>query len=188
MRKVVGVLLMGIVVGGFVLSRKSMFTNQDAFMGNSHQKEVNHDKKILEIEEAIQKEYPGMPEDVIEVHNELMKVFYGADIGEEAVYDYARTIRLLYASDFLDLNSLEKQVADLKSERETLTTLKLELVVSKIEEIYLLKDEEGNESEAEVYVKHTTNQGSINRIYDLVKEDGLWKIKSWENQEDTDAQ
>lgn len=185
MRKVAGFLLMGIVVGVFFLSRKNMFTNQDAFMGNNHQKEVSHDKKILEIEKATLEEYPAIPEDVIKIHNELMDVFYGADIGEEAICDYARTIRGLYTADFLSLNSLEKQVEDLKKERETIEALKLELVASRIQEIYLIKDEEGNESEAQVYVKHTTNQGSINRIYDLVKEDGLWKIKTWENQKES---
>lgn len=184
MRKIIGFLLMGVVIGGFILIMSRRFAGQEVLIGSSQQKEISQDKKILEIEQEIQANYPAKPESMIEIHNELMKIFYSADLGEEGIADYARTVRMLYASDFLALNPLENQITDLKRERETIASLKLELITSDVKEIYFLKDEKGNESEAEVIVRHTTNQGSINRIYHLMQEDGQWKIKTWENQKE----
>lgn len=183
MRKVIGILLMVICVAVYLISMRGKVQSDKVNHGGEAATSVSSEKKIAQIEKKIDTAYPDKPTEVIAIHNELMKIFYGNMSTSESLEDYARTIRKIYSTELQSLNSLETQIQDLEAEKEYIDATDITLVASEVKEVYVLKDEKGKETKAEVNVMHTTNQGSVNRTYFLVNEDGVWKINAWENQE-----
>lgn len=186
MRKMIGVLMMVVVVGGFIMATRGRIIDNGRQTQNTDNQEAESNQKIATIEEQLDTNYPTEPAEVIATHNELMKTLYGRITISETLENYIRTIRKLYSTNFLDLNAHDKQLKDLESEMQTIESLKIDLVSSEIKTIYVLKDEEGKEMTAKVKVRHTTNQGNIDRIYFLINEEGLWKINAWENEYNTE--
>lgn len=185
MRKTIGVLLMVAVVGGFVWMMKDKLpvAEKAEVATNQNPKKVDATKEIDRIAKQIEKDYPSDAEAVVELHNELMGICYRYSMDEKDVKNYAHTIRQLYSNKFKELNPEETQIEALNKERETMGTEQMELITSKITEIYVAQDDQGEEMSAEINVAHATNLGGTVRTYLLIKEDGLWKINGWETME-----
>ena len=181
MRKVIGILTIVIVIAIYVISMGGK--TQRGTTPKEVTTSVNGDRKITQIEEEIDTAYPEKPAGVVALHNELMKILYSDISNSETLEDYARTIRKIYSEELQNLNSLETQVKDLKTEKAYIESIDMILIASEIKEVYISKNEEGHEDKAEVNVIHATNQGTLNRTYFLVNEEGSWKINAWENQE-----
>lgn len=181
MRKLIGVLIIVFVVGIYILSMRGKIQS----VQNENKESVSEQTytTIAQIEKKIDTAYPEKPAHVVALHNEMMKIFYTPLTSNETLEDYARTIRKLYTTELQQLNSVEAQVSELETEKAYVESIELKLVVSEITEIYISKDQDGNEKEAEVNVRHVTSQGTLYRTYFLINEDGLWKINAWENQQ-----
>lgn len=184
MRKLVGVLLIAVCVGGGIwmswgkMNRPSGDSDKQATQ-NKASKSV--EAKIDEIDKKIEEHYPEKVKEIVEIHNELMAIAYKYPMNEEETEKYVKTIRKLYSLEFLEINPEEMQIEALNKERESMSEESMELIASNIDEVYIAQDNDGKEVSAEVNVLHATNQGSLERTYLLVKEEGLWKINGWEN-------
>lgn len=183
MRKVIGILIIVFVIGFYILSMRGKIQSVQNENQSGETVSVENYTTIAQIEKKIDTSYPEKPAHVVALHNELMKIFYSQLASNETLEDYARTIRKLYTTELQGLNSIELQVLDLETEKAYIDSIELRLLVSEIAEVYISKDQEGHEEEAEVNVKHVTSQGTLYRTYFLINEDGLWKINAWENQE-----
>ena len=182
MRKTMGILLMVVVVGGFVwmIKDKLPIAEKTEAITEQNPNKVDATKEIDKIAKQIKKDYPSDAEAVVELHNELMGICYRYSMNEKAVKSYVDTIRQLYSNKFKELNPEDAQIQALNKEYETMDTEQMELIASKITEIYVAQNDQGEEISAEVNVAHATNLGGTTRTYLLVKEDGLWKINGWE--------
>lgn len=185
MRKMVAILLMIVVVGvGAFWMKNQMASNEadgeNTIASQSSDKKSSGEKQIEAIDQQIESTYPEKPEDVIELHNQLMGICYKYRLDEEDIKQYVKTIRKIYSNAFEELNPEDSQVSAITKERQTMSQDEMELVASKITKIYIAQGENGEEVSAEVNVTHATNKGSSERIYYLVKEEGLWKINGWE--------
>lgn len=187
MRKIIGILIMVLVIAIYVIAMRGKIQDYKGEAQNEVTQAVGSDKKIMQIEEEIDTGYPEKPTEVVALHNELMKIFYSQMPTSETLEDYARTIRKIYSSELQSLNSLEAQVRDLETEKAYIESAGITLVTSEIKEVYISKDEKGNQDKAEVNVIHATNQGILYRTYFLINEEGAWKINAWENQEATNT-
>lgn len=181
MRKVIGILIIVFVVGFYILSMGGKIHSIQNENQNEKTVSVETYTTIEQIDKKLDTAYPEKPAQVVALHNELMKIFYSQLPSNETIVDYARTIRKIYATEFQELNSVETQVSALETEKAYIDSVELNLVASEITEVYISKDQEGNEEEAEVNVRHVTNQGTLYRTYFLINEDGLWKINAWES-------
>ncbi len=179
MRQLVGALLAIVVIGVFIVSVQ----NRGADDKTQQAIKQERGEAIIQIEEEIDASYPSEPVEVVEAHSKLMKLLYGSSNGlaGEMLEDYVRTIRKLYSADFLNLNPYEKQLESLQTEMSDIQSSKMKLLSNQTKEIYIIKDETGKETRAEINVNHVTNGANIIRTYYLVKESGMWKINSWED-------
>lgn len=179
MRQLAGILLMLVVVGVFIVSVQ----NRGADDKTQQAAKQERGEAIIQIEEIIDTSYPSAPVGIVEAHSELMKILYGnrSALTDEMLEDYVRTIRKLYSTNFLNLNPHEKQLESLKTEMSDIQSSKMKLLTNETKEIYIIKDETGKETRAEINVNHVTSQASIIRTYYLVKESGMWKINSWKD-------
>ena len=180
MRKVIGILMLVIVVGGYILMSKNQYSNEAGNVTQQSQKGNNVEAKLEEINQKIDSDYPADAKGVVELHNELMSVGYQYPMSDSEIEDYAMTIRKIYTQGFNDLNSEESQITELKKEHQNMKTDKMELVASEIIEIYVAKNDAGEDVSAEINVMHATSIGGTERTYFLSKENGLWKINGWE--------
>lgn len=184
MRKLIGVLLIVVCVGGGIWMSfgRTNQKSENADKTVTQNKEANSiEAKIDEIDQKIENDYPEKAKDIVEMHNELMAIAYKYPMDEEAVKKYVKTIRKIYGLEFLEINPEEVQIKTLNEERQAMSEEEMELITSNIDEVYVAKDSDGEEVSAEVNVLHATSQGSLGRTYLLVKEDGLWKINGWES-------
>ena len=184
MRKLIGVLLMVVCVGGGIWMS---FGRNGQFKEDSEKRTLQSENvksaaaKIDEIDKEIENNYPEKVKDVIEIHNELMAIAYKDPMDDDTVKKYVKTIRKIYGLEFLEMNPEEEQIKELNKERQTMSEQRMELIASNIDDVYVAQDDKGEEVSAEVNVLHGTNQGSLPRTYFLIKEDELWKINGWEN-------
>lgn len=165
MRKgiMIGVMIL-IVIGYIFMVRGKFETNE-----TSIQEQVTP--------EQIVEKMPETPEDLILAHNRLMKMSYNSQTKEEDIPELVEAMRKLYSQEFLALNTAEGQEEVLREELLLNGVSKLYLLDSKLE--YIKYNEK--EDEAEAVVLHQTTKGDQTRTYDLIKEDGIWKIHGWEN-------
>ena len=183
MRKVIGILIIVFVIGFYIIAVRGKIQGVQGTSQNGEIASTENYTTIAEIEKKIDHSYPEKPAQVVALHNELMKMYYSKLTSDETLEDYARTIRKLYSKELQGLNSLESQVRDLEVEKIYIDSIDLTLVISETTEVYISKDQEGNEQEAEVNVRHVTSQGTLYRTYFLINEDGVWKINAWDNQQ-----
>ncbi|MBQ1275504.1 MAG: hypothetical protein IIY08_09000 [Cellulosilyticum sp.] len=184
MRKFIGVLLMVVVVGGFVWMTKEQMVGKDEngkSILKTSRKVYDATAEIEKISKQIEKEYPKRPEEVVEIHNKLMEICYRYPMDEKDVEKYVKIIRQLYTNKFNELNAEEAQIAALNKERQTMSSEKMELVISEITGVYVAQNEKGEEISAEVNVMYATNLGGLSRTYLLTDENGVWKINGWED-------
>ncbi|MBP3888456.1 MAG: hypothetical protein J6F30_12570 [Cellulosilyticum sp.] len=179
MKKLIGVVAIVVVVGGYIFMTKSKY-NTDEITASQSKQEATGNARIGEIEKIIDSNYPTEAKEIVQLHNDLMGVCYKYPMNYQEIKAYTTTIRKIYSQEFKDLNSEENQIAQLKKERETMGKESVELVASDITETYVAKDDSGEEVSAEINVIHATNAGSTRRTYFLIKENGMWKINGWE--------
>ena len=110
-----------------------------------------------------------------------MEICYRYPMDEKDVEKYVKIIRQLYTNKFNELNAEEAQIAALNKERQTMSSEKMELVISEITGVYVAQNEKGEEISAEVNVMYATNLGGLSRTYLLTDENGVWKINGWED-------
>lgn len=135
------------------------------------------------VTESLLETLPETPEEVIEIHNKLMKATYNSQTEEEKITDLVLDMRKLYSKAFLELNSEEDQKKALAEELTLNAENKMYLIDSKLE--YIKYNEQENKAEA--VVRHQTTKGDQKRVYYLIQEEGIWKILSWENLSATTA-
>ena len=183
MRKVIGILLMVAVIGVAIFSWKGKFAEKSPSQEKSTVAKRQKDalEKIKAIDQKITESYPSKPEELVELHNELMSICYREPLDDEAITQYVKTIRRIYSTKFNELNPEENQISQIKKERETMAGEQMQLVANETSKVYVAKDAQGEAVSAEVNVIHATDKGSLQRTYLLNKEDGLWKINGWEN-------
>ena len=183
MRKLVGVLLIAVCVGGGIwmsLERMNQPSGDSDKQVTQNEASKSVEAKIDEIDKKIENNYPEKVKEIVEIHNELMAIAYKYPMNEEEVKKYVSTVRKLYSLEFLEINPEAAQIEALDKERQSMSEENMELIASNIDEVYIAQDNEGEEVSAEVNVLHVTNQGSLERTYLLIKEEGLWKINGWE--------
>lgn len=184
MRKLVGVLLIAVCVGGGIwmsLERMNQPSGDSDKQATQNEAFKSVEARIDEIDKKIESNYPEKVKEIVEIHNELMAIAYKYPMNEEEVEKYVKTIRKLYSLEFLEINPEAAQIEALDKERESMSEESMELIASNIDDVYIAQDNDGKEVSAEVNVLHATTQGSLARTYLLIKEDGLWKINGWEN-------
>ncbi len=144
---------------------------------------IKVDKKFEELKTKIEEEYPSTPKEVIQIYNEMMGYAYCTSMKDAYIEDYITDLNLLYSKELMELNPKEQQVAKFTAERLADTEKPLVVLESEIEAVVKVeKNGQISDTDAQVEVKHSTNQGDITRTYSLVKEDGKWKINSWVNE------
>lgn len=182
MRKVIGVLVLFVCVGGGIwMTINKMNTTEKPTERKTTQAEKTNDARSLidEIDNKIENDYPEKVKGIIDIHNDLMEICYKYPMDETAIEHYTDTIRKIYSAEFLEINPKESQIEQLNKERQTMGEQNMELLASNIEDVYIAQDDKGEEVSAEVNVLHGTTKGSTARTYLLIKEDGIWKINGW---------
>lgn len=185
MRKTVGVLLMILVIVAAVFTMKNrMSTKGDGSQATEgiivNEKNLGASEMINKVEKQLETKYPEKAEDLIELHNKLMDVGYKYSMDDAVIKQYVTTIRKMYSERFKEINPEEDQVSFMSEERKTMAGQNMELVASKVTKVFVSKDDKGEAINAEINVMHTTNMGSVDRTYFLIKEEGMWKIDGWE--------
>lgn len=176
MKKIIAVLVMGVIIAIYCFSLKGV--------GEEEQDKVISlpvSERLQAIKQSLEESYPGTPKEVIEKHNEIMLIGYSSEIKDGDFTAYAETLRVLYSKRLQEVNPIELQVSGLISERLKNEDHPLIMIDNQILDTTIIKNvQETQEDSAEITVKHGTNKGSITKTYRLIKEDGLWKIQSWE--------
>lgn len=131
------------------------------------------------VTESLPETLPKTPEQLIERHNELMQATYNSQTTEKDVEALVSAMRQLYSKAFLELNTEASQQKALKEELAINSVGRMYLVSSKFEYIKF----NDKEDEAEAVVTHQTTRGDQKRSYNMILEDGEWKILKWENLE-----
>lgn len=180
MRKVIGILILAVVVGGYIWMASNRSNEAKDTTTSETQQETTEASNVEGIAERLDLDYPKEARAVVEIHNQLMGICYNDAMSDEELAEYVTTVRKIYSAEFNGLNSEENQIAQLKEEQTTRSQEGMQLVASEITETYVAKDDQGQEVTAEINVVHATNLGSTERTYYLVKENGLWKINGWE--------
>lgn len=178
MKKIIAVLVMGVIIGIYCLSLRNAGQEKKVVSTSASVAE-----KLQTITQELEESYPSTPKEVVEKHNELMRIGYSSDIKDEEFTAYAEALRMLYTKRLQEVNPIETQVSGLIAERLENEDKPLIMINSEIMDVTIIKysDDSQNDS-AGVVVKHGTNKGNITKEYSLVKEDGMWKIQSWETQ------
>ncbi len=135
---------------------------------------------IAETKNKLAQEYPKTAEGVIEYHNTIMSYQYSQYMKEEYVKPAIEAVRMLYSQELLDLNSIEAQESALLSEVQS----------NKEQKVFILQNKtvstryNADDTSAIVRVIHYTNIKDMAREYELIKEDGNWKINGWSSVEE----
>lgn len=144
---------------------------------------IQVDKKFEDIKQSIEEDYPATAKEVMKVYNELMSYAYCSSMKDDYVDEYVADVSLLYSKELLKLNPQEQQVAMITAERITEESKPLIIIESEIETVVKAEvDGKISDESAQVEVMHYTNKGDIARTYTLIKEDGKWKINSWQDE------
>ena len=178
MKKIIAVLVMGVIIGIYCLSLRNAGQEKKVVSTSASVTE-----KLQTITQELEDSYPSTPKEVVEKHNELMRIGYSSDIKDEELTAYAEALRMLYTKRLQEVNPIETQVSGLIAERLENEDKPLIMINSEIMDVTIIKDSDNSQNDsAGVVVKHGTNKGNITKEYSLVKEDGMWKIQSWETQ------
>lgn len=178
MKKIIAVLVMGVIIGIYCLSLRNAGQEKKVVSTSASVAE-----KLQTITQELEESYPSTPKEVVEKHNELMRIGYSSDIKDEEFTAYAEALRMLYTKRLQEVNPIETQVSGLIAERLENEDKPLIMINSEIMDVTIIKDSDDSQNDsAGVVVKHGTNKGNITKEYSLVKEDGMWKIQSWETQ------
>lgn len=179
MKKIIAVLVMGVIIGIYCLSLINAGEEKKVVSAS-----ISVTEKLQAITQELGESYPSTPKEVVEKHNELMRIGYSSDIKDEEFTAYAEALRMLYTKRLQEVNPIETQVSGLIAERSESGDKPLIMINSEIMDVTIIKDSGDSQNDsAGVVVKHGTNKGSITKEYSLIKEDGMWKIQSWETQE-----
>ena len=166
MRKIVAIVIMVIVAGGYVWSIR----NQDDPVQNKE----TMIQGLEGVEHILAKGYPSTPEKVIETYNQIMLYQYGEGAVQEELSKSVSIARKLYHEEMLQLNTEEAQVEALQAEVEKNKAAEQFLLSSVVQHTTMLDEET-----AEVQVEHIMTTGYLQRTYFLVKQEGAWKVHSW---------
>lgn len=177
MKKIIAVLAMGVIIAIYCFSLKNVGEEKAVAIA------LPALERLQVIKQSLEKSYPSTPKEVIEEHNQLMLIGYSAEIKDEDFTTYAEVLRMLYSQRLQEVNPIQIQVSGLISERLKNEDNPLIMISNEVLDTTIIKNvQDEEEDSAEVTVKHGTNKGSITKKYLLIKEDGLWKIQSWETQ------
>ena len=157
---------------------------------NSLQKRLPDSKKkketidvIMDIKEHLEDDYPDNPAHIVEVNNVIIDILYGKPLTDEEKSLAIDTQRLLYSSEFLEINPVEKQMLELERERIMNDENDIKVIGSKVMNSY--NDPPGT---MHIQVIHYTNKQDQDLVREyIVKEevqDGQnkeWKIFGWKN-------
>lgn len=185
MRKGFAILIMLLVCSVYVISIK-----QDPKGSNEKKGSVDLNKQISKLEilnAEIQQNYPSTPKAVIEANNRIMSYHFSKDMTPEEVGIAVDTLRLLYSKELLELNDRQQQIDQL-----TLEILNTQLEEAYLEESTIDTIEFVDDYLTIVEVSYHLSSGKNLRTYYVIRENGQWKIHSWEDSvsmsQDTDTE
>lgn len=184
MRKVIAGLIMVCAIGFYVvhlLNVGEADEKSSPTQNNEVTKETEVAKALEGYEKQLTNNYPEAPADIMNIYDALLEIAYGGKISEEELSQYVKVVRMMYSKGFNELNPEEKQLSGLLQELKQNKEKGVNIVASKVGQVYILKNEKGEETEATVTVAHATNTSSDEREYIFIKEDGVWKINGWQS-------
>lgn len=184
MRKVIAGLIMVCAIGFYVVHLLNVGETDEKSsptQNNEVTKETEVAKALEGYEKQLTNNYPEAPADIMNIYDALLEIAYGGKISEEELSQYVKVVRMMYSKGFNELNPEEKQLSGLLQELKQNKEKGVNIVASKVGQVYILKNEKGEETEATVTVAHATNTSSDERQYIFIKEDGVWKINGWQS-------
>lgn len=185
MRKVIALLVVAAAIGFYVVHISNIGkstqdpTSKTETVGKKDGTKAG--KKLKAYKEQLTKNYPESPADVMKVYNELLNIAYSDSMSDEEAHEYVKITRMLYSTALNNLNPEESQYNGLVAEIMAAQKSGIQMVASNIGAVYVLTDEKGNPKQATVTVTHAMTDRGDTRKYIFVKENGLWKINSWES-------
>lgn len=138
---------------------------------------INIEEKLASYESQLLDAYPTAAQEVVRMYGDIIAIYYRGQMKEVYIEKYVDVVRMFYSQEINTLNTRQEQIEQLK----------LELMAAKDNPIILLKTEilethhVNEDSDTIVKVKHFTNKNDIERSYYLKKQNGKWKITSWED-------
>ena len=184
MRKVIAGLIMVCAIGFYVVHLLNLGEANEK-SSSTQNKEVTKETEIAKVLESYKEQlannYPEAPADIMNTYNALLEIAYGGKITEDELPQYVKVVRMMYSKGFNELNPEEKQLSGLSQELKQNKEKGVNIVASKVEQVYIFRNEKSEETEATVTVVHATNNSSDERQYIFIKEDGVWKINGWQS-------
>lgn len=177
MRKVIAVLMIVSAVGFYMqhMMQVGKAPHQEVIGENKCQ------EQLKDYKEQLQYNYPKEIEEVMKIYNKLLHLGYNEKMTETQIDQYIEVVRLMYTSEFLELNPVEIQKEQFVKEVSLARQEGQNEVLSMMETMNIIKEEKGEGVEATITVKHITSSSGVERRYLFIKQDGLWKINGWQS-------
>ncbi|MDR3091332.1 MAG: hypothetical protein LBU36_03915 [Clostridiales bacterium] len=122
----------------------------------------------------LDREYPETPQDVVELYERIKLALYDGGIEDaEIALAFAKQQRL-YGKELLELNPFDKRIQSVTDEVLAKRGAK-DCAVSYV----ILEKTEPEDGKCSVTAEETSTAGTVNMKYNLIREDGKWKIYSW---------
>lgn len=177
--KIIGILLMIVVIGVFswFTFQKVTDDGEDFSLSKitSLFKKNKGEASLEDIATQLDTNYPNQVKEVMELYNQLLNLYYRGKLTDAQLETYVIATRKIYSNELNHLNPIEQQKEALKNEETG------QPVAYQVQDIYIQRDKNDKDVRAEVVILYATNSGSFMRNYNLIKEDGLWKINSWKD-------
>jgi hypothetical protein len=120
--------------------------------------------------------YPQTPEDLIEINNKILFLIYGDMLADEKlVEEIVSAQRKMFSKELLELNSYESQLSKLILNLERLDELDTRVISVEVGAVKYFGDSAASASVTE----YLSPNGQATFEFNLIKENGLWKINSW---------
>lgn len=154
-----------------VMSWSGVFSRKEKVAERTKSEKTAYEM-VMEID--LDQNYPGDPQGVIKLNNEITVLLYGGAILEEQIEPVILQQRMLFAKELLDLNQAEAQVLMATAQIEDIKNAGQRVLgVTYKEPVY----DPADDNLCSVYVMQFTSTNVSNSLkYDLIKEGGKWKI------------
>ncbi len=123
--------------------------------------------------------YPKTPEEVIKLNNKLLEMLYSARATDKDIETIISIQRKLFSDELTSLNPEETQASLAKMEVRNFVEDNKKILEFKVEQS-ILDDRDFNYCTINVS-QFTNDNTGINVLYSLKRENGRWKILSWED-------
>lgn len=150
------------------------------------ERRTNKEKNDIEtlMDYDMMNDYPKTPRDVVKLHNQYMKLFYGKKLKDDEIKDLNHQVINLYSDELMKYNTEVSIYNDLKTNIKEMANEGYVYLVCALPEVSQIKmyEQDGKEMatlEVEITLDTKEEKGYLYNQYVLVKENGLWKILVW---------